>query len=91
MLLQAVFPNVMAPDVLEGLRAMTAAVFEAVDVPEKMRYQGSSINVLTPQAWEAAGGGATPWELDGLGRSTASWGSRPPRRTRLKPRWLEPK
>ena len=55
MLLQAVFPNVMAPEVLEGLRAMTADVFEAVDVPEKMRYQGSSINVLTPQAWEAAG------------------------------------
>ena len=55
MLLQAVFPNVMAPEVLEGLRAMTADVFEAVDVPEKMRYQGSSINVLTPEAWEAAG------------------------------------
>ena len=45
----------MAPEVLEGLRAMTADVFEAVDVPEKMRYQGSSINVLTPEAWEAAG------------------------------------
>ena len=45
----------MAPEVLDGLRAMTADVFEAVDVPEKMRYQGSSINVLTPQAWEAAG------------------------------------
>ena len=52
---QAVFPNIMSAEVLEGLRAMTADVFEAVDVPEKMRYQGSSINVLTPQAWEAAG------------------------------------